>query len=46
MTKSEQTCRVLVARGKWTKNNCHLCRVMNKSTCPILVEQQDREFEE
>jgi len=45
MTKSEQVCRVLIAHGKWNKNNCHLCRVINKSTCPILAEdRREKEF--
>ena len=42
MSQAEKICKVLIARGKWTKANCQLCRILNKSICPVLIEQNEK----
>lgn len=41
MTQAQKICKVLIARGKWTKANCRLCRAINKEKCPILTEARE-----
>lgn len=44
---AEMICKRNVAKNTWNRNACLLCRKINKSTCPILVdiaeEQRQRE---
>lgn len=40
MSQDEKICRALIARGKWTKVNCILCRKIYKDRCPILLDEQ------
>lgn len=42
MSQATKICKILIATGRWSKNNCHLCRKINKSTCSILIEQIEK----
>jgi len=46
--QAEKICRVLLARGHWSKNSCFLCRRINKETCSVLeeIKAKQEEYEE
>ncbi|MFA5340442.1 MAG: hypothetical protein WC332_01575 [Clostridia bacterium] len=44
MTQNERVCELLIMKGKWTKAQCHLCRKIHRSKCPVLVKNQKKEL--
>ena len=36
MTQSEQICRQLILKKKWTRMQCYLCRRIKKDICTVL----------
>jgi hypothetical protein len=41
MTNAEKQCTILIAKGKWTRALCQLCRRINPVKCSIAVKQNN-----
>lgn len=42
MSHAEEVCRNLIARGKWTKALCQLCRKIHREKCKVIEEMTIR----
>lgn len=42
MSREEKICQVLIAKGKWTKTRCQICRRLHPERCEIAVEQNQQ----
>ena len=38
-SRAEIICKSLIAKGRWNKTQCALCRKLHRETCKILAEQ-------
>ena len=45
MSIDEKVCRALIAKGKWSKVNCQLCRKIQRGKCKVLQEAQQENKE-